>query len=324
MTATDNRNRLLGAPIQPIVAPVWLGAERHGAELGATALHEALRSLWTPQSVGSHADRLRDAVILDCPVPEDAERRIDHRDLSFRDPILATSRALAGVAHEAIATGMLPVIIGGDHSLAFGAITGAAMATARPGVIWLDTHPDLNTPTSSPSGHMHGMPLATAIGVEGAALPELGEMVGRHQIVDPGDVVLLGIRDIDPAEREVIVSQGMWALTMEEWTDTGMAEGLDRALAYLADRGVTGVHVSFDIDVLDPTVAPGTGTKAPGGLTFREASQVVRRLGAWEGPIVSLEMVELNPLLDTTGHSTRVASLLLATALGMRMLPDRA
>src|SRR5690606_34754841 len=99
---------------------------------------------------------------------------------------------------------------------------------------------------------------------------------------------------------------------------------LDRALAYLADRGVTGVHVSFDIDVLDPTVAPGTGTKAPGGLTFREASQVVRRLGAWEGPIVSLEMVELNPLLDTTGHSTRVASLLLATALGMRMLPDRA
>ena len=324
MTATDNRNRLLAAPIVPIVAPMWLGAERHGAELGATALHEALRAIWTPQHVGRrHADRLRTPVPLACPVPDDAERRIDQRNLAFREPILESACTHAELTCEAIEAGALPVTIGGDHALAFGAMTGVAMASERPGVIWLDTHPDLNTPASSPSGHMHGMPLATAIGLEGSALPELGERAGRTQMVDPGDVVMLGIRDIDPGEREVILSERMWALPMEEWNDTGIERGLNQALAYLADRGVTAVHVSFDIDVLDPSVVPGTGTKTPGGLSYREASQVLRRLGAWDGPIVSFEMVELNPLLDTTGHSTQIASLLLATALGMRMLPPR-
>lgn len=324
MTVTDNRNRLMVAPIVPIVAPMWLGAERHGAELGATALYEALHAIWTPHHVGRRqAERLRAPVPLACPVPDDAERYIDHRDLAFREPILGTARTHAELARAAIDADALPVTIGGDHSLAFGALAGIAAASERPGVIWLDTHPDLNTPASSPSGHMHGMPLATAIGLEGSALPELGEHVGRTPMIDPGDVVLLGIRDIDPGEREVILSKGMCALPMEEWHDAGIDRGLNQALAHLAARGVTAIHVSFDVDVLDPMIMPGTGTKSPGGLTFREASQVLRRLGEWDGPIVSIDMVELNPLLDPTGHSTQIASLLLATALGMRMLPPR-
>lgn len=323
MTGFDNQNRLVASSIVPIVAPMWVGAERHGAELGATVLHDALRGIWTPTQVGHEAHRLGAPRMLTCPVPEAAERLIDHRNLAFREPILTAAREHASMVRDAIDEGALAVTIGGDHSLAFGSLTGVAMASERPGVIWLDTHPDLNTPATSPSGHMHGMPLATAIGMEGSALPELAAMVGRTPMIDPGDVVLLGIRDIDPAERDAIVSRGIWSLPMEEWHDAGIAAGLEQALAHLDGRGVTSVHVSLDLDALDPTVLPGTGTKAPGGLTFREASQVLRRLGAWNGPIVSLDMVELNPLLDPTGHSTRVASLLLATVLGMRMLPPR-
>ena len=321
MTSSDNRNRLMSAPITPIVAPMWLGAERHGADLGATALHTALRGLWTPERAGPLFGRLGSANIVECPVPDNAERCIDHRNLAFREPILAAARQHAGMVRDAIAAGALPLTIGGDHALAFGSLTGAAMASERPGLIWLDTHPDLNTPASSPSGHMHGMPLATAIGAEGHVLPGLEDLVGRSPMIDPGDVALLGIRDIDTGERDLIVRHGIWALSMEAWNDTGIGAGLERALAHLTDRGVTSVHISFDLDVIDPSVMPGTGTKAPGGLTYREASQVLRRLGEWAGPVRSFDMMELNPLLDPTGNSTRIAALLLATALGLRMLP---
>ncbi len=320
---THNRNRLTVAPITPIVAPMWLGAERHGTEQGAMALHEALRARWTPDRAGACFDRLRPPIELTCAVPVDADDRLDRRDLTFLQPILETARQHASLVRDAIHAGTLALTIGGDHALAFGSLTGTAMASERPGVIWLDTHPDLNTPASSPSGHMHGMPLATALGIDGSALPELGEMAGRTPPIDPADVVLLGVRDIDPDECDSIIGRNIWALTMEEWHDAGIAAGLERALAYLREREVTSVVVSFDLDVLDPTVLPGTGTKAPGGLSYREASQVLRRLGAWDGPIQAFDMVELNPLLDPTGASTHTAATLLATALGLRMLPAR-
>lgn len=319
----NNRNRLQEAPVSPIVAPMWLGAERHGADLGATVLWRAFHDLWTSGAVDERQrDRLAAPVEIACPEPEDADRLLHHRTLAFEEPILAAARDVARAVRGAVGSGSLALTIGGDHALAFGTLAGAAAATERLGLIWLDTHPDLNTPASSPSGHMHGMPLATAIGLDGRALPQLDGLAGGRAL-DPGDIAMLGIRDIDPAERETILTRGIWALTMEEWTDAGILAGLDRALAHLAERGVTAVHVSFDLDVLDPTVLPGTGTKAPGGLTYREASQVLRRLHAWDGPIQSLDMMELNPRLDPTGHSTAVAAKLLATALGLRQLPPR-
>jgi arginase len=148
-------------------------------------------------------------------------------------------------------------------------------------------------------------------------------MIGRIPIIAPADVVMLGIREIDPCEREVILSHNIWARTMEEWHDTGIIDGLEQALAHLEDRGVDSVLVSYDVDVLDPNVMPGTGTRGLGGLTYREASQVLRRLGAWKGPIHAFDMVELNPLLDPSGTSTAIAATLLMTALGTRMLPPR-
>jgi arginase len=323
MTARNNRNRLSEAPITPIVAPMWLGCERRGADLGAAALHQALREVWRPDRVGDRQyARLSTAIEIDCPVPDAADRLIDHRALDFREPILDSARSVADAVHTAIDAGALALTIGGDHALAFGTLTGAVRANDRLGLIWLDTHPDLNTPATSTSGHMHGMPLGTAIGLDDRALPELQALAGGRTL-NPANVAMLGIRDIDPAERDTIARHGIWALTMEEWTDTGIVAGLGRALDHLAARGVTAVHVSFDLDVIDPSVLPGTGTKAPGGLTYREASQVVRRLGAWDGPIHSFDMVELNPRLDPGGASTRIAALLLATTLGMRQLPPR-
>jgi arginase len=317
----NNSNRLQEAPITPIVAPMWLGAERRGVNLGAVALWRAIRDHWTTAGPRQR-DRLGDPVKITCPEPDNADRLVHQRNLAFEKPILAAARDVASAVRAAVDDGALALTLGGDHALAFGTLAGAASATERLGLIWLDTHPDLSTPSSSTSGHLHGMPLGTAIGLDHRALPELDALAGG-QMLDPGDIVMLGVRDIDASEREVIVDRGIWAMSMEEWTDSGIVAGLDRALTHLSGRGVTSVHVSFDLDVLDPSVLPGTGTRAPGGLTYREASQVLRRLHAWSGPVASLDMMELNPLLDPTGNSTVIAAHLFGTAFGLRQLPPR-
>lgn len=324
MPSESTRNRLTVAPFCPIVAPLWLGAERPGADQGAHALLDAFRNRWTPDRVGDQFDRLRDAVELEIDVPQDADQRIDQRNLSFQGPILAAALRHAELVSAAIERGELALTLGGDHALGFGSLTGAARASDRTGLIWIDTHPDLNTPASSPTGHMHGMPLGTAIAVDGRALPELEAQIGRTPMINPRNVVMLGVRDIDSGEADAIRRHGIWHLTMDAWNDTGIIPGLERALHHLEARGVDAVHVSLDFDVLDPSAMPGTGTRWPGGLSFREASRVLRALHGWQGPIRSLDVVELNPAIDPSGFSTLSASLLLATALGAQMMPSEA
>src|SRR5699024_9255220 len=201
-------------------------------------LDRALRRRWTPDRVGEHADRLAASIPIACPVPADVSRLVNRADLAFREPIERTARDVASTVRDAIAGGSLALTLGGDHALAFGTVAGASWATERVGVVWLDTHPDLNTPAGSPSGHIHGMPLGTVIGLEGRVLSELEVPLGRSPLVDPADVVMLGIRDIDPPERDAILRHGIWAMSMEEWHDTGIGRGLDRALAHLTARGV--------------------------------------------------------------------------------------
>lgn len=322
MRSEPVRNRLAVAPFCPIVAPLWLGANRRGSELGAPALLEAFNKRWTPERVGDLAARLRDAVHLEIDEPANADQLVNQRNLTFADAIGTTALRHAGLVSDAIGRDELALTLGGDHALAFGSIAGAARAQANTGLIWLDTHPDLNTPQTSHSGHMHGMPLGTAIGRDGRALPQLETFAGTSPLIDPRNVAMLGVRDIDPAEGDAIQRHDIWALTMEEWHDTGIMSGLERALHHLEARGIEAVHVSFDLDVLDPSVMPGTGTRWPGGLSFREASQVLRALHRWDGPIHSFDLVELNPSLDPSGFSTLSASLLLATALGARMMPQ--
>lgn len=310
-------NRLLTAPIQPIAVPLWLGCERRGVETGPAALDAALRARWDRPDRAHLAGRLREMITLPVDVPVDADARLGQGWRTFLAPIGAAVRVLADAVADGIAAGELVSVLGGDHALGIGSLAGVTRASERPGVLWIDTHPDLNTPASSPSGHVHGMPLAAAWGF---GPDEVTGLAGPHPWLDAANVCLLGVRDIDVGERALIRDHGIWTLTMEEWTDTGIVPGLDAALDHLERQGVDAVHLSFDLDVLDPTIMPGTGTRVPGGLTLREASQVVRRLGAWGGPLHSLDWVELNPRLDPTGQSTLVATMLLATTLGERML----
>lgn len=308
-------SRLTSAPIRPVAVPLWLGAERRGPELGPRLLDDGLRQRWAGGGHAPLAGRLLPTATVPVEVPADAADRIDGRELAFLGPVAAACRRLAAEVATAVAGGELALVLGGDHALAAGSIAGAARAAApgRLGVLWLDTHPDLNTPRTSPTGHLHGMPLAASLGLGEPALTDLGRPGAK---LDPADVCLLGIRDLDPGERDLIGALGIWSRTMEAWSAEGILEGLEAALAHLTVRSVAAVHVSFDLDVLDPTVMPGTGTAVPGGLTLREARRVLRRLAAWAGPIRSADWVELNAELDPTGRSTETAVALLATLLG--------
>jgi len=315
LTTATAVNWLTGAPVRPIGVPLWLGAERRGADLAPAALDAGLRERWHRGRRSELIARLEPGATVAVSEPDNAEARIDARTLAFLPEVAAACRETAGAVFSAIAGGMLALTLGGDHAVAAGSIAGAARAAApgRLGVLWIDTHPDLNTPETSPSGHLHGMALVAPLGFGVPGLGELGPPV------DPADVCLLGARDIDPGERTVIAERGIWMLTMEEWTDAGLLPGLDAALDYLTRRDVDAVHLSFDVDVLDPAMLPGTGTAVPGGLIYREASQALRRLCAWNGPIHSVDWTELNPRLDPSGCSTEAAIGLLATLLGETM-----
>ena len=296
-------NRLTDAPVRPIAVPA--------------ALDAGLRRRWERGERPELLARLASALTVPVETPPDALDRLNRRSLEFLPEVAASCEWLAAAVTAAIADGALPLVLGGDHALSAGSIAGAAMATpGRLGVLWLDTHPDLNTPATSPSGHLHGMPLAASLGFGVPTLTELGRPGPK---VHPEDLCLLGARDIDPGERALIRDLGVWALTMEEWTEIGLLAGLDAVLDHFTARGVDAVHVSFDLDVLDPSVLPGTGTRVPGGLTYREAAQVARRLRSWAGPLRSLDWVELNPTIDPTGRSTDTAVALLATILGETM-----
>ena len=317
-TAIGTGNRLTAAPVRPIEVPLWLGAERPGVELAPAALSAGLRRRWTERERPALLGRLASEVTIPIATPPDAASRLHRRSLVFLPEVATACRALASEVAAAIGGGALALSLGGDHALSIGSIAGAVRAAApnRLGVLWIDTHPDLNTPESSPSGHLHGMALAAALGL---GAPALAGLANPAPVVSPEDVCLLGVRDLDPGERRLIRERGIWALTMEEWTDAGLLPGLAGALAHLEARGVGAVHLSFDLDVLDPRLLPGTGTTVAGGLTYREASQVLRRLRAWDGPIRSLDWVELNPALDAGGWSTETAVALLATLLGETM-----
>ena len=311
-------NRLTGTAIRPIGVPLWLGAERPGVERAAEALSAELRGRWARCERPELLARLEPDVTVPVETPPDAPSRLHRHALEFLPEVAAACARLATDVAAAITDGALALSLGGDHALSIGSIAGAgrAVAPGRLGVLWLDTHPDLNTPETSPSGHLHGMALAAGLGLGPAALTEL-DHPGPKVLVE--DVCLLGVRDLDPGERALIRDCGIWTMTMEEWTDAGLLAGLDAALAHLEAREVAAVHVSFDLDVLDPRLLPGTGTTVAGGLNYREASQVLRRLRAWDGPIRSVDWVELNPALDVTGWSTETAVALLATLLGETM-----
>ena len=229
--------------------------------------------------------------------------------------ILKVCSALEKLTYEAVANGSTPITLGGDHSLAVGSVSGVARAHRdkgrKVGLIWVDAHADMNTPDSSPSGNVHGMPLAHLLGMGSRDFARLGGFAPK---VDPRNVVLIGIRDVDRAEAVNIRSSGVRVFSMQEIDRYGMGVVTEQAIDMAGD-GTAGFHLSFDIDSVDPGNAPGTGTIKRGGLTYRE-SHLLMELVADSERLVGLDLVEVNPLEDTQNATAVLASELIASALG--------
>lgn len=297
--------RLLGVPLD-------LGAGRRGVDMGPSALRIAgiaqeLKELGFDVEDGGNVF-----------VPQREEEASGDPTLRFLGPIAQVCRALYDRTLQACLEGRMPVVLGGDHSLAMGSVPAVAEAARREGgrvgVVWLDAHGDMNTPASSPSGNVHGMPLACILGSGHPALTGIG---GPEPGVDPRDVALLGVRAIDRQEAEAIRATGVRTWTMRDVDQHGFAAVLQEAIAALAhcDR----LHVSFDVDFLDPGIAPGVGTRVRGGPNYREAHLVMELL-AETGKVRSVDIVELNPILDTENATGRLAVELVGSLFGRSIL----
>jgi arginase len=249
---------------------------------------------------------------VETPVPEATE--VGDERARFLGAIKATCERLARLVRKAIGEGYMPLVLGGDHSIALGTLGGLASIHEPGGVLWLDAHGDLNRPETSPSGNVHGMPLAAALGLAG---PAFESDAWRLPAVEPERVALIGVRSLDDAERTLLRELRASVFTMSDLDRVGVEHAVREALAHVAGDGF--VHLSLDMDVVDPTVAPGVGTPVRGGLSYREA-HLACELIAESGLLSSLEVVEVNPILDRENETARLAVELVASALGARIL----
>lgn len=285
-----------------IGVPMDLGAGRRGVDMGPSALRYA-RLLEELEALGYGVEDLGDVRV---PLAETlwARRRTRGSYLEeIRQAAWELKERLKGLPGD-----VFPIVLGGDHSLSMGSVSG--VARGRVGVIWVDAHGDFNTPETSPSGNIHGMPLAV---LSGLGHPRLTE---AFRAVDPKDVVLIGVRSLDPGEKRLLRELGVAVYTMHEVDRLGVARIVEEALERLAGLPL---HVSLDADVLDPTLAPGVGTPVPGGLTYREAHLLMELL-AQSGRVRSLDLVEVNPILDERNRTAEMMVGLALSLLGKRIL----
>jgi arginase len=292
------RVSLLGVPMD-------LGADRRGVDMGPSAIRYAglsdrLRAL------GVEVDDLGTVA-----VPDPDTRAIGDARVKYLEPIVSVAAATADRVAQAVEQGSLPVVLGGDHSIALGSISGVARVRRPLGVIWFDAHADYNTLDSSPSGNIHGMILAALAGLGD---PRLVNAAGQGPHVDPRHIAILGARDLDPGERVLLRETSVAVYTMTDLDRRGMDEITREAIDRVTD-GAAGLHVSFDMDVMDPREAPGVGTPIPGGVTYREA-HLGMELVALSGRLTSLDVVEVNPILDRENRTAILAAELVLSALG--------
>jgi arginase len=293
-------------PVAIIGAGLDLGAGRRGVDMGPSAIRYAglearIRALG--RDVVDHGD-------VRAPVPEaTAEGDPTHR---YLEPIMTACGRLAEAVDTAVGEGQLPLVLGGDHSIAMGSLGGMARRHGPGAVLWIDAHGDLNRPSTSPTGNVHGMPLAAALGAAGDAFETTD-----YPLPSVKRAVLVGIRSLDPGERELIADRGIRVFTMTEIDRRGIDAVIGDALSELA--GAPFLHVSLDLDAVDPMFAPGVGTPVPGGLSYRETHLALELL-AEAGVVDSLDVVEVNPILDRENETGRLAVDLVASALGQRIL----
>jgi arginase len=301
-----SRIAILGAPLD-------LGAGRRGVDMGPSALRLA--------GLGTRIGALGYSVVDlgNVFVEQQESTPAGPANAKYVAQISSACAALADMVDRAVRDERFPLVLGGDHSLATGTVAGVSNAYRRwdqkIGILWLDAHADMNTPDTSPSGNVHGMPLACCIG-QGPS--ELTEILGYSPKVEPRNVVLVGIRDVDVSERIRVRRSGITAFTMRDIDERGLREVMEQALAIAGD-GTGGVHLSLDMDVVDPDEAPGVGTPVRGGITYREA-HLAMEIVCDSGRLTSMEVVEVNPVLDTANRTALLAVELVLSALGKRIL----
>ncbi len=306
-------NELTQKTVRIIGVPLDLGASRRGTDMGPSALRIA--------GLGAALRRLGYEVAReeDIPAPAMETRSTENREARFKAEILEVCNNVSIKVKSILEANEFPLIIGGDHSIAMGTVSGVSSyfrdQNKKIGLIWFDAHGDMNTPGTSPSGNIHGMPLAHLLG---QGDEDLKNICGFHPKVDQENVVLIGIRDIDAGERRIIKESGIHAFTMREIDEQGMAAVAAQALEIVND-GTAGFHISFDVDGCDPTVIPGSGTLVPGGVSFREAHLLLEYC-ADDGNMVSMEVVELNPFLDERNISAKRTLQLILSAMGKSIL----
>ncbi len=297
--------------VKIIGVPMDLGASRRGTDMGPSAMRVA--------RLGPRIERLGHAVedLGNVYSPTVETKTAGHTSLLYADEILTVCETLSRRVERVARAGQFPLVLGGDHSIAMGTVGGVARALdgGRVGVLWVDAHGDFNTTDTSESGNIHGMPLSAIVGLGDERLVNVGKVAPKAR---PENVVIVGLRDVDEEEKRLIRKSGISAFTMREIDERGLRNVMQDALE-AACRGASWLHVSFDLDCIDPSEAPGVGTPVPGGFTYREGHLVLEMVA--EVPFFkSLEVVELNPLMDVHNKTGELAVGLVASAFGKRIL----
>jgi len=294
--------------IDLIGVPIDLGAGRRGVDMGPSAIRYAHLN----QKLTDLGYMVEDNGNIEVPIQEMC--KITDPKLKYIDCIIPMGRRIGGAVATSIQGGRFPLVLGGDHSLSVGSIRGAAKHK-KLGVIWVDAHADFNTPETTPSGNIHGMPLAALCGFGDPRLVSLWDET--PPVLDPQRVAVIGARDLDPGEKQNLREAGVMVQSMEQIDRLGMVTALEQAIERVS-RDVDGIYLSFDMDSLDPRHAPGVGTPVPGGLTFREAHLACEVI-AETGKLIGMDMVEVNPILDEQNQTAILAVEFIRSALGSRI-----
>jgi arginase len=293
--------------VSVVGAPLDLGQSRRGVDMGPSAIrYSGLEDRLA--GLGCRVDDGGDVVV---EIPELAG--IGDERARYLPAILGICAQIAERVADAARDGTVPLVIGGDHSIAMGTLSGLHSVFGAGGVLWVDAHGDINRPETSPSGNVHGMPLAAALGACGFSVDGLDP----PPWVDPQRTALVGVRELDPGERALVHEVGLRVFTMHDIDRRGIAGVVREAISIVEGTGY--VHLSLDVDVCDPEIAPGVGTPVRGGLSYREA-HLAMELIAEAGVLTSMEVVEVNPILDNANLTGQLAVELVASALGARIL----
>lgn len=298
--------------VNVIGVPLDLGANRRGVDMSPSAL----RISGLAERIKKLGYEVEDKGDIDVPLPEECD--VGEPNKKFAEDIKEVCEDLCTAVHKAFKEGKLPVVLGGDHTIAMGSISGASKffkhSNKKLGLIWFDAHGDMNTPESTISGNVHGMPLSHVLGTGDRDLANIGGFAPK---VLAENAVLVGIRNLDDRERKLVTDSKIHVFTMKDIDTRGISKVIAEAIA-IASNGTAGIHVSFDMDVVDPSVAPGVGTPVKGGLNYRE-SHLSMEMIADSHKLTSFDMVEINPIYDTNNMTADLGTELILSALGKRI-----